>query len=244
MKKLPLSLSLLTYLDEAEYTEAALAAHPQTSALATPFQACIQAWDGVFAHERQGRRAVTRAEAVVAVRDSILDDTTIRAAGWLLAECGQNRKHPLFLRVFTLAPSELVRLSLRKQAEHIRDTLLPEVARLPETSPVRGQSVALSDASQGALAALDARAAAKGARGVANGEVDEWKEGVNRLRLGTYADLLKLASQHGQGKGWADAFFRSDSQETAEVLPDARPATPDLLPELPAGAVTEPGTAT
>ena len=31
-------------------------------------------------------------------------------------------------------------------------------------------------------------------------DVDEWKEDVNRLRLGTYAALLQIASEKSYGK--------------------------------------------
>jgi len=63
MKQMPVSRSLLSFLDELEYTEAALAADPDTADLVGPFHDAIGEWEGVFRKERVGRRDVTRAEA-------------------------------------------------------------------------------------------------------------------------------------------------------------------------------------
>ncbi len=84
MRRIGLSRSLLVYLDELEYTEAALAADEETAELAQPYVEEIGMWDGVFGKERAGRRAVIRTHAVVAVRNAKLDLLTKRFGGMAL----------------------------------------------------------------------------------------------------------------------------------------------------------------
>jgi hypothetical protein len=62
-----------------------------------------------------------------------------------------------------------------------------------------------------ALSALETRTKAKAERAIVGNDVDEWKEGVNTLRVSTYAELLKIAAEKGYGKAWVEAFFRSES---------------------------------
>jgi hypothetical protein len=66
---------------------------------------------------------------------------------------------------------------------------------------------------QGALQALDNRAAAYGQRGIVSHELKEWKESINRLRTSTYGDLLKIAAENGYPKSWTDSFFRAQTRE-------------------------------
>ena len=65
MKKLPLSGSLLTFLDHLEFSEAALSAETETEALAKPFTEQLRQWPQVFERERVVCRQIVRCEAVV-----------------------------------------------------------------------------------------------------------------------------------------------------------------------------------
>jgi hypothetical protein len=56
-------------------------------------------------------------------------------------------------------------------------------------------------------------------------EVEEWKDGVHRLRLSTYAELLKVAAEKKYPRSFADAFFLSESR-TVEPLAPVEPAKP------------------
>jgi len=58
-----------------------------------------------------------------------------------------------------------------------------------------------------------------------SGRVDEWKKGVNTLRLSTYAELLKIAAEKAYGKAWVEAFFRVESADrVSEDAPEPPPA--------------------
>ena len=51
-------------------------------------------------------------------------------------------------------------------------------------------------------------------------ESDDWKEGINLLRMTAYAELLKRRAESGvSAKEFADAFYRKDEkdEEAAET---------------------------
>jgi len=216
MRKIPLSASLLTFLEHLEYPEAGLSAEEETAELAAPFRDQIAEWDDKFKQERAGRRSVIRAEAVVAVRNAQLDGKTVRFGASVLGEAGGDRKSPFFRRFFPVAPSQYVRQPLRKQCEQTLNVMAAELEKLEKKHTLRTFLAPLTTLAKSALAALDARTKAKGDRTMSASDVEDWKEGCNTLRLSTYAELLKIAAEKGYGRAWADSFFPSDTAVTAE----------------------------
>jgi hypothetical protein len=212
-------------LEELEFTEAALAADPDTGGLAAPFQEEIAAWEALYKKVRESRRASVRADAVVSVRDERLDELTAELGGHLYVAAGRDRSSPLFRRFFPAAPSELVRQPLRKQAEQVKNVIVPELAKLEDGSPAKPFGEALGSTALGALTALDTRAELRGNAARVSAEVDEWKEGVNRLRTTTFAELLKLGTEKRRGRKWPDAFFRA-ADGAVEEETDAPAITP------------------
>jgi hypothetical protein len=220
MRQLSLAASLSAYLDDLEYTEAALHAEPETAELAAPFHEAIAQWPDIFQRQRGAWRAIIRADAVAAVRDGQLDQTTRRFGGGVLMEAGQDRKSTFFRRFFPMAPSEFIRQGLRTQCERTRDVILPELEKLDASSPLRTFAKPLGDGVKAALAALTARSKAKGEAAIAAADVEEWKEGINQLRRSTYAELMKRAADQKYPREWPEMFFRSASQQAGEEEAD------------------------
>lgn len=217
MRKTALTASLLTFLEQLEYTEAALSADEETVDLAAPFADQIGEWADIFNKERSGRRGVIRAEAVVSVRNARLDRQTVRFGASLLAQTGGNRTVPFFRRFFAKAPSTFVRLPLRKQCEQTLSVMVVELTKLEAAHPLKPFQDPLTSLAKAALDALDARTKAKGERSADGTDIDEWKEGCNTLCLSTYAELLKIAAEKGYARTWADSFFPSEATATAET---------------------------
>ncbi len=234
MRQIPLTAGLLTFLDEIEFTEAGLAADEETAELAKPFHEQIEAWEATFKAEHQSRRAVTRAEALVALRNAKLDGHTTKFGASVLAEAGGDRKSPFFRRFFAVAPSTFVRQPLRKQCELTLHVVVAEIGKLDKNHLLKPFAASLEDFAKQALSALDARTKAKADRGIASNDIDEWKEGVNTLRLSTYAELLKIAAEKGYGKSWVEAFFRAESASGATSDAEAEPAAGEEPPQAPA----------
>ena len=214
MRQIPLSFGLLSFLDELEFTEAALAADEDAAGLAAPFVDAIGEWEGLFAEERAARRQVIRAEAVVAVRNERLDSLTKRFAAAVRAFAPE-----LLSKFFGgTAPGQFVRKGLRVQCEKTRDVLLPEAGKLGGNHELAPFAAPLDVLSTAALVALDIRTKAKGHRQIVSNANDEWKEGVNALRTTTYAELLKIATAKKLPKTWVESFFRPLGTGKAEEV--------------------------
>jgi hypothetical protein len=230
VRKIPHSAPLLTFLDDIEYTEAALSADADAADFALPFREEIEAWEPIFKKEREGRRNAVRAEAIVAIRNAQLDSTTTEFGASALEEAGGDRKDAAFRRFFPVAPSQFIRKPLRKQCEHTLHVMIPEIHKLDPENPLRAFAAPLASLAKSALLALDARAKAKAQRSTASSDVDEWKEGVNALRITAHAELLKVAAEKGLPRSWVDSFFQSEPAQNgddnnADRAPPPRPSS-------------------
>ena len=150
MRQIPISSSLLTYLDELEFTEAATAADPHAAEFAPAFEEEITGWPEVSQRERAARRTITRANAIVAVGNGQLDATTLRFGDHCFLETGRDRKGAAFRKFFPTAPSAFVNGALRKQCERTRDVIVPEIGKLAADSPLRAYATPLLDQAKAA----------------------------------------------------------------------------------------------
>ena len=232
MKQIALSRALAYFLEELWYTEAALSADADAAALAAPFDDAIRDWEAIALRERTARRGMVRSDAVVAVSNGQIDTETGRFAGILLVEAGNDRKSTFFKRFFTEAPSAFVARNLRDQCEQTRDRIVPEVQKLPAESPLRPYADRLLALAKRALSALTQRTKARGDNATVASDVAEWKEGINRLRTATYAELLKIAVEKRYPRDWAETFFRRDEASSSSEG-EADPTPPDPTPVTP-----------
>ena len=96
--------------------------------------------------------------------------------------------------------------------------------------PLRAFAAPLLTAAKATIAALAARAKAQGEAATVGTDVIEWKEGVNRLRTTTHAELIKLAAAQSLGRAWPDVFFRSAETARSEGEADGPPVEPEPTP--------------
>ncbi len=230
MKVIPTSRSMAVFLDELWFSDAALAADPDAADLAPTFDAAIADWEPVAQRERAARRNVVKSEAVVAVKNNRLDSTTKRFAAVVLVEANGDRKGAFYKRFFREAPSDFIERGLRDQCEQTRDRIVAEIKKLPEASLLRPFADVLLTLSQTALTALDARKKARGDNAVVASDVTDWKDGVNRLRAVTYAELLKRATEKNLGRDWVETFFRREDGASAAGDDEGEPTPPAPTP--------------
>ena len=236
VRKLPLNRSLLFYLDQLEYSEAGLSADPAAEALAAPFREEIEEWMSTFNKQRAARRDVVRGNAVVNVRNEQLDNLTTGFGVTLVAEVRGDRSSTTFRRFFPVAPSELIRRSLRKQCQNTQAAIVPTIRKMGESSALFRFADLLDNAATAALDALDARAQARGTAANAMLDVEEWKEGVNRLRMSTYGALLGIAAEKNYPRSWAESFFAGTHRAGTDDEED--PLEPGPSPSEPEPIVT------
>ena len=222
MRRIAARRSLMHFLEEIEYSEAALSADPDAAFLALPFQNALAEWETHFKSERAARRAVVRTSAIVGVRNERIDVTTIQ-----FAAVARSTSPDVLDRCFTMAPGKFVRGNLRKQCETTKIVIVPEIGKLAVDHPCKAFGAQLDACASSAVTALDDRAQAMGSRQSVTNDVLEWKEGINALRITTYAELTKVAVTKGLPKSWVESFFRK--------IDDA--SDPDSESETPAEAI-------
>jgi hypothetical protein len=76
-----------------------------------------------------------------------------------------------------------------------RDRIVPEIRKQPDTSLLRPFAERLLEFAKSALTSLTVRTKARGENASVASDVTDWKEGINRLRTTTYAELLKRAAE-------------------------------------------------
>jgi hypothetical protein len=211
MKRLQESRSMSYYLSELIFTEAALGAHPTTSALAASCSILVNGWFALSQKEQESRHDVTRAGAVVRVKMQTLDLLVRKFAGLVLVESNQDRESVFFRRFFPAAPSAVAKKRLAKQVDFVRSAIVPEIDRLEEGHPLKGSRDALLNAAEEALEAIEARKLAKFTRASIARDIEEWKLEVNAFRMTAFGDLMRIAANEGYPRSWAEGFFRMDS---------------------------------
>lgn len=214
MKVIELDRSLETYYDELVYTEAGLSAQDLTKSLAALFQSAIEKLLEKITMERAARRDVLRANAMVKIADFELDNVTMRFGQALLVETNRNRESLMFRRFFPNTPSELIRTSLRDQAQLTLSTIIPELDKLEAASMLKPYKELMQSAAEKVMTVLTTREQATATRALVGHDVLEWKEGCNALRLSVYAELLKIAAEKGYSKSWANSFFKVDARSS------------------------------
>ena len=221
MRKIALSHSLLFFLEELDFSEAALSADPDAASLASSFTDAITEWDALFKQERLARRNVIRAEAIVAVANERFDATTLQFAALARATSPE-----LLERCFRMAPGKFVRRNLRVQADSTKNLIVPELASLAADHPCKSLGPKLHSLADSALQSLDSRAQVKGKAQVIANDSLEWKEGINALRTTTYAELLKIAANKGYPKSWVESFFRQANDDNDDESTSSSTPTP------------------
>lgn len=222
MRQLSLSRSLLFFLEELEYSEAALSADSDAAPLAIPFRDALDEWETLFKKERLGRRGVIRTEAVVNVRNERIDAATIRFGALARVTAPE-----VLDRCFNLAPGKFVRRNLRQQCDVTKNLIVPEIAKLNADNVLRPFGTQLDTLAHDAVTALDDRASAMANRQSSANDVLEFKEGVNALRTTSYAELLKIAVDHRLPKSWVESFFRKAEDATDAPEPPESAAPPE-----------------
>ena len=215
MKKHRTNRSLPHYHSELAYTAAALGADPNAVTLSPLCGQLIAEWFQVEKTIRDANLEVVRAKAVVRVKNQILDRTTRKFAGILLAEASHDRDSSLFRRFFRVAPHIQRNQPLSKQIGHTQHVLVREIEKLDENHVLKPYGGMLRGTASEADAALKNLESAKAACLAVSRDVETWKEKVNAARLSIYGDLLKLAAENQYPRKWADTFFRTRPRQNS-----------------------------
>ncbi|MCP4605619.1 MAG: hypothetical protein GY847_34715 [Proteobacteria bacterium] len=217
MKTLSTTRSMQHYHNELVYTEAALGASLFTAPLTGSYGELVDEWFDYVKKQRDARQAVTRANAVLHVKDQVLDWTIRKFVGVLLVEVNQNRESTLFRRFFPIQPSKLVRQPLVKQIDYTKSSLVPEIDTLEEGHALKAHKDEILAAALDAEEALKKRARVIAVRKSVSYDMEEWKSKVNTLRMTTLGALMKIAGDNGYPRAWAESFFNTRGRSNVKV---------------------------
>ena len=230
MRAQPLDLSLLAYWEELVYLEAACLARPETAHLAAEVAAELDSWQPLFQADLARRRADAKMRASVAMADLGLDMGIRATYNALLGAAGQNRKAPAFADVFKATLGVLIAPGLRKQIDVAADIIKRLALDAVPTALRDGHVAILTALVTTGKVALDVRDNADVDRVRHRRSTTDWKQAVNAVRLGVYAELLKIGVANGHGKAYAEAFFATGE----DPAPVGAPAAPAVAPVEPA----------
>lgn len=191
-------------------TALSLAAEDGDKALAAPAAAAqkhLDQWTRLDGERRDRQRAVIRAGARVALRDVALEGTMTGLHHDLLAGVKQNRKAPLFKRLFPKPLSTVTKPGLEVQLGSGR-MLLQQLIH-PDTPAAlrKAHEKPLKDALAAGEAALKERETARAAQQALSTQLTGLREAADRTLLGIEGQLKALAGERGLGVGFVNAFF-------------------------------------
>lgn len=217
-----------THIDARQYLvwplanlAAAAASEPELAKFAAPSQKALASWDAVFAAALAGWDGVTKANALVRLRDAEAGEVYAAVHNGTLAHVNLNRKAGLFQRLFPETLSRVLKFRLGKLVEACKELLLalgvgdtPKALTDAHTKPLQGAI------NNGAMA-LDGRMQAAVTRDAAAADREKWRKLANDALRTLEAELQKYAVAKGRHPGWVDAFFLPPTPAKKKAAPAA-----------------------
>lgn len=210
-------------------TALSLGAEDGDKALAAPAAAAqkhLDAWTKLDGDRRDRQRAVIRAGARVALRGVGLDRVVTDLHHALLGEVSQNRKAPLFKRLFPKSLTAAIKPGLEAQLGSGR-MLLQQLTQ-PETPAAlrKAHEKPLKEALTAGEAALKDREAARATQQALSAQIAGLRDAANATLLTVEGQLKALAGERGLGVGFVNAFFPASTRKKREeaVGPTPKPS--------------------
>lgn len=186
---------------------AAAKSEPELAKLAAGAEKALAQWDAIFAASLAGWDGITKAHALVRLRDAEAGEVVAATHNGVLSHVNLNRKASLFLRLFPETLSRVLKLRLGRLVETCKELVLalgvgdtPKAIADAHTKPLQGAI------NNGAMA-IEGRYQAEVVRNVAGAEREKWRKAANDALKILEADLQKHAVAKGRQQTWTDAFF-------------------------------------
>ncbi len=213
--------SVFVFWEDLVYLEASLLASAEAAHLAGLVTAVLATFPGLLQADLDSRRMMVQAEARVAMADAQLDRGLRDTHSDTLHEVRQDRKAAAFTTLFSEDIGSTVKHALARQVE-VAATLVEKLVLNLFTPAFREKhQTSLGGLIAAGRTALAGRREARLQRAGINLTVEEWKAEANAVRLGVYAELLKL-----KGKDFAEQFFRP--APTTVKAKEAEGETPEV----------------
>ncbi len=186
---------------------AAAKSEPELAKFAAAAEKALAQWDAVFAASLAGWDGITKANAVVRLRDAEAGEVIAATHNGVLAHVNLNRKALLFLRFFPKSLSVVLKLHLGRLVETCKELVLALGVGDTPKALVEAHTKPLQGAINNGAMALDGRIQAEVTRDAAASEREKWRLVANGALKTLEADLQKHAVAKGRQQAWTDAFF-------------------------------------
>ncbi|MDD5309302.1 MAG: hypothetical protein PHU25_18460 [Deltaproteobacteria bacterium] len=223
------SRSFKVFDKEMIFTEARIRASADAAHLAPLCGPQIEACRALVVKGLEAEQTVAQSRAASRTAARVLAVTVRGFANVLLRETAYNRKCPLYGRFFPQGLEGFRSMSPERQAEFVRDVILPGLGTLSEGTPLWSEREVLSKAANVVTEAANVVDAAVAARIRVRSELAAWKRSANLFRMDLYARLIGIAAEKEYGRAWADGFFKTgrrspggdDPEQTVQALSSA-----------------------
>lgn len=221
MKLIPESFSMDYFCGDLIYTEAALQASSLTSHLTEGVVNLIGRHESLQAKHKQTIREQAKISASLNAADFNLD-TALKQFGLdLLSAVKGDRNNICYKKYFKMSPSMTSRLPMNdeiKEVERIINELSTE-----QNENIKAHKTALENTKEELKKWIENSKTWSIATSSNMSEIIQWKNDVNRMRVGVYGELLTIASENHLPKSWANTFFKQSathSQRNEEQATD------------------------
>lgn len=223
MKIISTKFSAEAFWEDLVYTEASINANKLTSHMVPNIINTLGRYETIDSNMKKAVRDKAKAWANVTAADFDADMAIKNFSLNLLSSINGNRDSEIYKKYFKISPSLMARLPIIdeiKEMERIsnelskesNDKLKAHAQNLDKTSAALKQSIEEQKKVEINVSSL-------------NNDMMQWKNDVNRLRLGLYGELLTIASNNNFPKWWAEGFFKpapssahkSEPHETEET---------------------------
>ncbi len=211
--------SLSLFADELVYLNSCLTADAGTRHLADDVSDELETLDEMLQAERDIHRKVVLNRAQVKIRIRLAESyiRDVYAAG--LFEVRQDRKNPLYQKLFKYDQVSVLRLNAKAQMEEMLRMKSVLKLTIYEDDFRDTLHETLDKALVEINGAIDSRAELEEEQMHHRLDVEQCKDRVNNVRGSVYGELLKMSRSHGQEKSWARSFF-PETKATKKLSPE------------------------
>jgi hypothetical protein len=175
-------------------------------------------WKALDGERQERRRDVVLGHALVKRRDAGLEAVMMKLHNSTLAEVEQDRKDPLFKRLFPKSLSTVNKQALESQLAAARE-LQKKLAEAETPAALRKEyEKAMKEAIAAGAAALERRETALVAYGQAAARCAALRDEVNQATLQLEGALKQVMAKRKLGTGFLDSFFPTVKSPTKKTV--------------------------
>lgn len=209
MRKLKTGFSMETYWEELIYSEGSLSANHLTEQIVSSIIKLLEQYEVIISSLKQWKRDYIKASASLNAANYNADNEIRSFSLVLLSVVHGDRNSMIYKKFFKLSPSIIYSLPVADEIKEI-ERIVAEL-NLEENEKLKPFINSLKEAGETLKKRWEEIEKININYSAINNTMIEWKNEVNRMRMGLYGELLGIASRNGYSKSWAETFFKQQN---------------------------------